>query len=91
VVSAPCLERFAEQDADYRDAILPPAVRARVSVEAASTFGWSQWTTDDGDQVGMTGFGASAPQPELYEHFGFTAENVAARARAVLDRLGARA
>src|SRR6185312_7990141 len=47
VVSAPCLDRFAEQDDDYRDSILPPSVRARVSVEAASTFGWSQWTTDD--------------------------------------------
>ncbi|MEA2376192.1 MAG: transketolase [Thermoleophilaceae bacterium] len=90
VVSAPCLERFAEQDADYRDGVLPGAVRARVSVEAASTFGWAEWTTDDGDQVGMTGFGASAPQPELYEHFGFTGESVAARARAVLERLGAR-
>jgi transketolase len=91
VVSAPCLERFAEQDADYRDGVLPPSVRARVSVEAASTFGWAQWTTDDGEQVGMTGFGASAPQPALYEHFGFTAENVAARGRAVLERLGATA
>jgi transketolase len=91
VVSAPCLERFAEQDADYRDGVLPPGVRARVSVEAASIFGWARWTTDDGDQVGMTGFGASAPQPALYEHFGFTAENVAARGRAVLERLGATA
>ena len=91
VVSAPCLERFDEQDSDYRDSVLPPSVRARVSVEAATTFGWARWTTDDGDQVGMTGFGASAPQPELYEHFGFTAENVAARGRAVLERLGARA
>jgi transketolase len=91
VVSAPCLERFAEQDSDYQDGVLPPSVRARVSVEAASTFGWSRWTTDDGEQVGMTGFGASAPQPALYEHFGFTAENVAARGRAVVERLGARA
>jgi transketolase len=91
VVSAPCLERFDEQDAEYRDGVLPPAVRARVSVEAASTFGWDRWTTDDGDQVGMTTFGASAPQPALYEHFGFTAENVAARGRAVLERLGATA
>jgi transketolase len=91
VVSAPCLERFAEQDADYQEAVLPASVRARVSVEAAATFGWSRWTTDDGDQVGMTGFGASAPQPDLYEHFGFTAENVAGRSRAVLERLGARA
>jgi transketolase len=91
VVSAPCLERFDEQDDGYRDSVLPPSVRARVSVEAASTFGWERWTTDDGDQVGMTTFGASAPQPDLYGHFGFTAENVAARGRAVLERLGARA
>jgi transketolase len=91
VVSAPCLERFDEQDDDYRDAVLPPSVRARVSVEAAATLGWERWTTDDGDQVGMTSFGASAPQPVLYEHFGFTADNVAARARAVLERVGARA
>jgi transketolase len=91
VVSAPCLERFGEQDQDYRDSVLPPAVRARVSVEAAATLGWDRWTTDDGEQVGMTEFGASAPQPELYEHFGFTAENVAARGRAVVERLGARA
>jgi transketolase len=91
VVSAPCLERFGEQDPDYRDSVLPPSVRARVSVEAAATFGWDRWTTDDGDQVGMTSFGASAPQPALYEHFGFTAENVAARGRAVVERLRARA
>jgi transketolase len=91
VVSAPCLERFAEQDDGYRDSILPPSVRARVSVEAGSPFGWERWTTDDGDQVAMTTFGASAPQPDLYQHFGFTAENVAARGRAVLERVGARA
>jgi transketolase len=90
VVSAPCLERFAEQDDEYRDAVLPPSVRARVSVEAASTFGWPRWTTDDGAQVGMTSFGASGPQKDLYEHFGFTPENVAAQGRAVVERLGAR-
>ncbi len=90
VVSAPCLERFAEQDDEYRDSVLPPAVRARVSVEAASTFGWTRWTTDDGAQVGMTSFGASAPQKDLYEHFGFTPDNVAAQGRAVVERLGAR-
>jgi transketolase len=90
VVSAPCLERFAEQDDEYRDAVLPPSVRARVSVEAAATFGWTRWTTDDGAQVGMMSFGASGPQKDLYEHFGFTPENVAAQGRAVVERLGAR-
>jgi transketolase len=91
VVSAPCLERFAEQDEDYRESVLPAAVRARVSVEAASTFGWERWTTDDGAQVGMTSFGASGPQKDLYQHFGFTPDKVAAQGRAVVERLGARA
>jgi transketolase len=90
VVSAPCLDRFAEQDEDYRDGVLPPDVRARVSVEAASPLGWSTWVGEDGDSIGMTTFGASAPQPALYEHFGFTPEKVAERARAVVERVSAR-
>jgi transketolase len=90
VVSAPCLDRFAEQDRDYRDSVLPPDVRARVSVEAASPLGWSTWIGEDGDAIGMTTFGASAPQPALYEHFGFTPEKVAERARAVVERVSAR-
>ena len=91
VVSAPCLDRFAEQEADYRDGVLPPAVRARISVEAASPLGWSTWTTEDGEQIAMTTFGASAPAHDLYEHFGFTPEHVAERGKAVVERLGARA
>ena len=91
VVSAPCLDRFAEQDEDYRNQVLPPSVRARVSVEAASTLGWSTWVTDDGESIGMRGFGASAPQPDLYEHFGFTPEKVAERGKAVVERVAARA
>jgi transketolase len=91
VVSAPCLDRFAEQDEDYRDRVLPPAVRARVSVEAASELGWTTWTTEDGEAIGMTTFGASAPHTDLYEHFGFTPERVAERGRAVVERLAARA
>ncbi|HEX2234327.1 MAG TPA: transketolase [Thermoleophilaceae bacterium] len=87
VVSAPCLDRFAEQDQDYRDEVLPPACRARVSVEAASPLGWAQWTTEDGEAIGMTTFGASAPQKDLYEHFGFTPENVAERGKAVVERV----
>src|SRR4051794_37768865 len=86
LVSMPCVDRFAAQDQDYRDEVLPPAVRARVAVEAASPLGWHRWVGDAGDVVAMEGFGASAPAKQLYEHFGFTGENVAVRARAVLDR-----
>nr|MBA2630573.1 transketolase [Thermoleophilaceae bacterium] len=91
VVSMPCADRFAEQNAAYRDSILPPSCRARVSVEAAATLGWERWVTDAGTSIGMQGFGASGPQKALYEHFGFTAENVAEQARAVVDRLSTRA
>jgi transketolase len=91
VVSAPCLDRFAEQDEDYRDKVLPPSVRARVSVEAASTLGWGTWVTEDGESIGMHTFGASAPQQDLYEHFGLTAEKVAERGKAVVERAAARA
>ena len=90
VVSMPCFDRFLEQDDAYRDTVLPRACRARVSVEAGATFGWERWTTEDGESVGMTGFGASGPQPALYEHFGFTSQHVAERARAVVERLAAR-
>jgi transketolase len=90
VVSAPCLDRFAEQDDDYRDSVLPPSVRARVSVEAGSPLGWSTWIGEDGEAIGMTTFGSSAPQPDLYEHFGFTPEKIAERARGVLERVAAR-
>ena len=91
VVSMPCWERFAEQDQDYRDSVLPPACRARVAVEAASPFGWERWVTEDGDIVAMPGFGASGPQPALYEHFGFTPEKIAERGKSVTEKLGARA
>jgi len=86
LVSMPCLDRFAEQDQAYRDSVLPPGVRARVAVEAASPLGWHRWVGEGGDIVAMEGFGASAPAKALYEHFGFTGEKVAARARAVLGR-----
>ena len=91
VVSMPCYDRFLEQDAVYRDTVLPPSCRARVSVEAAATFGWERWVGPDGDSVGMHGFGASAPQKVLYEHFGFTPEAVAEKAKAVVERAGAAA
>jgi transketolase len=87
LVSMPCLDRFAAQDASYRDAVLPPQVRARIAVEAASPLGWHRWVGDAGDVVAMEGFGASAPAKVLYEHFGFTGEAVAERARRVLSQL----
>jgi transketolase len=86
LVSMPCLDRFVEQDQAYRDSVLPPAVRARVAVEAASPLGWHRWVGPDGDVVAMEGFGASAPAKLLYEHFGFSGEAIADRARAVLER-----
>jgi transketolase len=86
LVSMPCLDRFAAQDQAYRDSVLPPGVRARVAVEAASPMGWHRWVGDAGDIVAMEGFGASAPAKILYQHFGFTGEHVAERARAVLGR-----
>jgi len=91
LVSLPCIDRFAEQDQAYRDGVLPPAVRARVAVEAASPLGWHRWVGEDGDIVAMERYGGSAPAKALYRHFGFTGENVAQRARAVIDRAGARA
>jgi transketolase len=87
LVSMPCVDRFAAQDQAYRDEILPPAVRARVAVEAASPLGWHRWAGDGGTVIAMEGFGASAPAKQLYTHFGFTGENVAAQARAVLEAL----
>jgi transketolase len=88
LVSMPCVDRFAAQDQAYRDSVLPPAVRARVAVEAASPLGWHRWAGDGGEVVAMEGFGASGPAKKLYEHFGFTAEAVAARARAAIERSG---
>jgi len=81
VVSIPCMEHFASQEAEYRDRILPPACAARVSVEAASTLGWHRWVGERGATIGMEGFGASAPAGVLYKFFGFTPENVAQAGR----------
>src|SRR4051812_49299143 len=85
LVSMPCLDRFLVQDQAYRESVLPPSVRARVAVEAASPLGWHRWVGEAGDVVAMETFGASAPAKALYQHFGFTGENVAERARAVLS------
>jgi transketolase len=84
VISMPCVEIFEEQDKAYRDAILPPATKKRLVVEAGSTFGWHKYCGDEGDVLGVDRFGASAPGGILMEKFGFTVENVVAKAKAVL-------
>jgi len=87
VVSMPCMETFAASGADYHERILPGSCRARVAVEAAVGLGWDRWIGDHGEFVGMHSFGESGPADQVYEHFGITAERVAAVARATLERV----
>ncbi len=86
LVSMPCMENFAAQDADYRERVLPAACRARVAVEAAAKLGWHEWVGERGEVIGMETFGASAPAGALYKHFGFTPERVADVSREVVSR-----
>jgi transketolase len=86
VVALPSWELFERQDAEYREAVLPAAVTARVSIEAASTFGWSRYVGSAGASVGIDHFGASAPAKVLYKEFGITAENLVATALRVLGK-----
>ena len=81
VVSMPSWELFEKQDQAYRDSVLPPAVKARVSVEMATTFGWERYVGISGHSIGMHSFGASAPIKALLKHFGFTVENIVAAAK----------
>ena len=85
LVSMPCCERFEAQDAAWREAVLPRAVRKRVAVEAAHADFWSKYTGLDGRVIGMRGFGASAPASVLMAHFGFTVANVQTVTRELLD------
>jgi transketolase len=80
----PCWELFAEQSKDYRESVLPAALTRRLSVEAGVTLGWRQWVGDRGETIGIDRFGASAPGPTLMKEFGFTAEQVVARALGML-------
>jgi len=91
VVSMPCVEWFAGQDASYREEVLPRHIRARVSVEAGVAQPWHAFAGDDGECVSLEHFGASASYMKLYEEFGFTAENVAAAARTSLARVAGNA
>jgi transketolase len=81
VVSMPSWELFDDQDKSYRDSVLPPQVKARVSVEVASDFGWSKYTDSEGHNICIESFGASAPLKQLLKKFGFNVENVVAAAK----------
>ncbi len=87
VVSMPCVEWFTEQDPDYREQVLPAAVRARVSIEAGIALGWRAFVGDAGASISLEHYGASADYKKLYEEFGITAERAAAAARDSLARV----
>jgi transketolase len=84
VVSLPCWELFDAQDQAYRDSVLPPAVRKRVSIEVGTSLGWERWVGDEGAIVGLDHFGASAPAGTIFEKLGFTADRVTDVARRVV-------
>lgn len=84
VISMPSFELFEAQSAAYKESVLPKTVRARLAVEAASDFGWHKYVGLDGDVLCMEGFGASAPAGKLFEKYGFTVENVVAKAEALV-------
>ena len=84
VVSMPSWELFEKQDDTYKNKVLPPNIKRRLSVEAGSTLGWRKYVTDEGDTLGIDGFGHSAPAEELYKLFGFTVENILDKAKNLL-------
>lgn len=86
VVSMPCTDVFENQSKEYKEEVLPKAVRNRVAIEALSGFGWDKYTGLDGRVISMNSFGASAPQDQLFKKFGFTKENVVATAKEVLNQ-----
>jgi transketolase len=84
VVSLPCWEIFERQEQSYRDEVLPPAVTHRVAIEEASTLGWERWVGSSGMILGMHTFGQSAPFKDVEQEFGFTPDQIAAKAREAL-------
>jgi transketolase len=86
VVSMPCMELFEAQSGAYREQVLPDAVRARLAIEPGATISWGRWVGLDGDVIGLDHFGASAPGATIFKEFGFTPENIADRARALLAK-----
>jgi transketolase len=86
IVSMPSWELFETQSQEYRDSVLPPAMWARLAVEAGATQGWRKYVGDGGDVIGVDRFGASAPGKVLMREHGFTVDNVCERAMKLIDR-----
>lgn len=86
VISMPSWELFKKQSEEYRDFVLPPSVRARVAIEAGSPLGWRQWVGSHGAIIGLERFGASAPYKTIFEHLGFTVDNLVLRALQTIDK-----
>jgi transketolase len=86
VISMPSWELFEKQSKEYKDSVLPPAVKARVGIEAGVELGWQKWLGDKGIFIGMSSFGASAPYKVCFEKFGITSQNVIIAAKKILGR-----
>jgi len=84
VVSFPSWELFDSQNKDYKETVFPKKVRSRLAVEAGSPIGWCKYVTDDGDVIGINKFGESAPGEEVMKEYGFSVENVVAKAKNLL-------
>ena len=86
VVSMPCMEVFEAQSCEYQESVIPSGITKRLVVEAGSSFGWCRYMGTDGDNVTIDTFGASGPAKKVFEKYGFTTENVLAKAKAVLAK-----
>ena len=84
VISMPCFEEYEKQSAEYKESVMPSAVKARVCMEAGSSYSWYKYAGDHGEIIGMNTFGASGPAAQLFKLFGFTVENVVEKAKASL-------
>lgn len=85
VVSMPSWELFRQQEQEYRDQVLPPEIKARLAVEAASPQGWYEWVGDQGEVMGITTFGTSAPYKDIYQHYGLTVNNIVSTVKTMLN------
>jgi transketolase len=84
VVSMPSWELFRMQDQEYRDQVLPPEIKIRLAVEAAVPQGWYEWVGDQGDVIGISTFGTSAPYEEIYQHYGITVKDIVSTAKTMV-------